>query len=320
MPAPIRPVDELGFPIPAKFDDPPAGAGEPRRAKPSVFQRLGRWRWVILVLVPLLLFGRQIIDFGRGLVANIQIQRAENDLFRRDFRRALDHANQAAAWEPDAERRADVIAELRAAAHIELDDLDGAMSDYNEAIALLNDGKPLARPSLGLAQAYFGRANLHFRLGHQREALDDSKQSRICCPAGPPHVRADVLNGHAYMCALTGLELQSGEQDIDEALMLVGQKPELLDTRAYVRFKLGQCDAALEDMQRAIRMEEGQHYGQDDEFLRRILAVMYHHRGEIYQKLAEDEKNKDRAEFKTKAEVDLHRAEQLGFDPKNGVF
>ncbi len=31
MPALIRPVDELGFPIPAKFDDPPAGAGEPRR-------------------------------------------------------------------------------------------------------------------------------------------------------------------------------------------------------------------------------------------------------------------------------------------------
>ena len=30
MPALIRPVDELGFPIPAKFDDPPAGAGEPR--------------------------------------------------------------------------------------------------------------------------------------------------------------------------------------------------------------------------------------------------------------------------------------------------
>ena len=135
-----------------------------------------------------------------------------------------------------------------------------------------------------------------------------------------------MLNGHAYMCALTGMDLQSGSQDIDEALLLVGQSPELLDTRAYVRFKLGQSDAALEDMRMAIRIEEGRQYSvqydeQEQRLLhRRNLAVMYHHRGEIYEKFADDEKNKDRADFKQKAEIDFHRADQLGFDPKNGVF
>jgi tetratricopeptide (TPR) repeat protein len=320
MPAPIRPVDELGFPIPAKFDDPPPGDGEPRRAKRSVFQRLGPWRWLLL-LIPPLLFGRQLIDFGRGLVANFQVQRAEHDLDRGDFRRALGHINQAIAWEPNDERRASVIIQYRAELHSGLGELDAAMGDYNQAIALLTDGKPLPRASLTLAEAHYLRALLHERLGHHREAVDDSKEALASCPTGSPKGRADYLNGHAYMCAVTGMDLQTADQEIAEALQIVGNDPALLDTRAYIRFRLGRLDTALEDMQMAIGMLEGRHYSfASDERLRRALAVMYHHRGEIYQKLAEDEKNKERADFKQKGEVDFHRAEQFGFDPKNGVF
>jgi tetratricopeptide (TPR) repeat protein len=321
MPAPIRPVDEFGFPIPAKFDDPPAGGGEPRRAKRSVFQRLGRWRWLLLILIPALLFGRQIIDFGRGLVANFQVQRAEHDRERGDFRRALDHVDQAIAWEPDVERRAQMIILYRAQVHNDLNDLDRALGDYNEAIALLSEGKPLARPSLSLAQAHSLRATLHERLGHHREALDDSKEALVCCPVGATLERAGLLNGHAYMCAMTNTELQLGAQEIEEALRVRGPDAALIDTRGYLRFRLGQYDAALADLQLAIRGEEEQRYSaQFEEQYRENLAVMYHHRGEIYQKLAEDEKNKDRAEFKRKAEADLRQADQFGFNPKNGVF
>jgi tetratricopeptide (TPR) repeat protein len=320
MPAPIRPVDELGFPIPAKFDDPPSGDGEPRRPKRSVFQRLGPWRWLLL-LIPPLLFGRQLIDFGRGLVANFQVQRAEHDWDRGEFRRALGHINQAIAWEPNDERRASVMIAYRAELHIGLGELDAAMGDYNQAIALLTDGKPLPRQSVVLAKAHDRRAYLHERLGHHREALDDSKEALVCCPAGPPQDRATLLNDHAYMCALTEMELQSGERDIDEAVKLAGNVPAFLDTRGYVRFRLGQYDGALEDLQMAIRMEEGQQYEfKYDELIRRDLAVMYHHRGEILQKLGEDEKNPHHADLKQKAEADLRHAEQFGFDPKNGVF
>ncbi len=200
------------------------------------------------------------------------------------------------------------------------------MSDYNEAIALLTDGRALPRASLALANAHDKRAYLHERLGHHREALEDSKEALVCCPAGPPPLeRATLLNDHAYMCALTQMELPSGEHDAEEAIQIAGNEPAFLDTRGYVRFRLAHYDAALDDMQMAIRIEEGQeHSGQYDEYelrlLHRNLAVMYHHRGEIYEKLAEDEKNKDRAVFKKKAEIDFHRADQLGFDPKNGVF
>ena len=281
---------------------------------------MGRWRWLLLILIPALLFGRQIIDFGRGLVANFQVQRAEHDRERGDFHRALDHVDQAIAWEPDVERRAIVIM-FRAEVHNDLNDLDRVLGDYNEAIALLNERKPLARPSLSLAQAHSLRATLHERLGHHREALDDSKEALLCCPAGATLERAELLNGHAYMCALTNMELQLGAQEIEEALRVLGQDAALIDTRGYLRFRLGQYDAALADLQVAIRGEEEQRYvAQFDERYRKNLAVMYHHRGEVYQKLAEDEKNKDRVDFKRKADVDLHRADQYGFDPKSGVF
>jgi len=40
------------------------------------------------------------------------------------------------------------------------------------------------------------------------------------------------------------------------------------------------------------------------------LGVMYHHRGEIYQTLGE----------KDKADIDIRRGENLGYDPAHGVF
>jgi hypothetical protein len=40
------------------------------------------------------------------------------------------------------------------------------------------------------------------------------------------------------------------------------------------------------------------------------LAVMYHHRGEVYEKLKDT----------THAEADLHRSLELGFDPAKGVY
>src|SRR6266567_1954360 len=109
MPAPIRRVDELGFPIAAKFADFQTRSDEPRPPKRSIFQRLGCWRWLVLLLAPALLFGPQLIDFGRGIVANIQFQRAQQDELDHDLQRALFHYSRAIAWEPDTERRAEFL-------------------------------------------------------------------------------------------------------------------------------------------------------------------------------------------------------------------
>jgi prefoldin subunit 5 len=121
----------------------------------------------------------------------------------------------------------------------------------------------------------------------------------------------------------------------------VGENCEYLDTRAYLHFRLGKYDVALQEMQAAIRMMDQQRMGLqldwNPEFIRgrpvdeyalarekkvieQNLAVMYHHRGEIYQKLAETHKDQDAASFKKNSDADFQRAAEYGFDPKNGVL
>ena len=133
-------------------------------------------------------------------------------------------------------------------------------------------------------------------------------------------------------------------QDIEQALHEKGRgEPELIDTRAYLRYRLGQYDAALGDMQTAIRLMEQRRmkyqFGWDPELARispddrreirreieifdEDLGVMYHHRGEIYQQLAADAKLADaqRSDYRAKANADLQHALRLNYNPKNGVL
>src|SRR5215472_15172450 len=140
MPAPIRRVDELGFPIPPKFEDFQTGDSEPRAPRRSILKHFGPWRWLILLLVPALLFGPQAVDFVRGIVANIQLERAERDFRHKDFPKAVFHASRAIAWEPDPQRRASAL-NFRALLHEKLKHLDDSLNDYNEAIAIISQDK-----------------------------------------------------------------------------------------------------------------------------------------------------------------------------------
>jgi tetratricopeptide (TPR) repeat protein len=337
MPPPIRRVDELGFPIPTKFEDFQTGSDEPRPPKRSVFQRLGRWRWLVLLLAPALLFGPQLIDFGRGIVANVQIQRAQQDLMDHDLQRALFHTSRAIAWEPDPERRAEFLS-VRALVHEKLKHLDEGLHDYDEAIALVSQLKALPGPSIELATLYRGRARLHQRRRQNREALDDCKSAIAVCPKGrfglDPSLYMELLNEKAYFSALSGLEVEDGLRTINEALNMAGVgNAAMLDTRACIQYRLGKYDLALNDMNVAIHLVETQRQNrqfgwdalpvftpEDESVLDdQAFAVMYHHRGEIHRKLSADPKSKEPAETHRKqAEADLERAAQLRFDPQDG--
>jgi tetratricopeptide (TPR) repeat protein len=120
-------------------------------------------------------------------------------------------------------------------------------------------------------------------------------------------------------------------EDINRALDLLGPNDNsaFLDTRGYLHYLAGDDDAALRDMERAVRLEESDfrqfrrarpkqlEFGIDTKVLRRMtesreqnLAIMYHHRGLVYQKLGREQD----------AERDLTRADKLGYDPENGVW
>ena len=99
---------------------------------------------------------------------------------------------------------------------------------------------------------------------------------------------------------------------------------EFLDTRGYILHLLDRNDKALKDLSRAIAMMQRTKLmvqmklqflapTEGNEQLRetdRNLAVMYHHRGLVNEKLGN---NKDAAE-------DLSKANRLGYDPTQGVM
>jgi len=144
--------------------------------------------------------------------------------------------------------------------------------------------------------------------------------------------RAEALNTRAYARALGDFELTEALADIDEALAEQDQaeNASFLDTRGYVLFKLGRYDDALADLNRAIESVEEQRDAleRNDAIdvrmprrevaararrLKQIednLAVMYHHRGEVHEKLGNA----------GEATKDLFIGKKYGFDPAAGVF
>src|SRR5262249_20618599 len=159
-----------------------------------------------------------------------------------------------------------------------------------------------------LAEVYSRRSWAYVRLGRAREAIDDATQAVQLAHS------AETLNTRAYARAVLNTELKEGLDDIDRALSEIPNNAAFLDTRGYVLHKLGRDEQALVDMDQAIAQSERERRSSLDraaqEEFNHNLAVMYHHRGEIYQKLGQDDK----------AEVDLRRGETLGYDPAHGVF
>src|SRR5262245_36632561 len=121
-------LDEHGFPIPPTF----AGA---KKGNLSV---VGRFAWrAALVLVFLVLLGSAAVREGavekvKEHLAQHLIRHAEKQARDDDLDGALKNLNRAVAWAPD-----DVSAHyVRANVRLQLNDLDGSLSDFNRLIEL----------------------------------------------------------------------------------------------------------------------------------------------------------------------------------------
>lgn len=302
-------VDQHGFPIPPGFDDQPAA--EPRR------KSMGRkGRWVILALlaavIASLLVESPLSTAGRQLAAGWFYSRAGEKLERDDLPGALAELDWAIWCLPDAPRPYLIRGQCRLAAK----DFEGSLQDYTRAIEL--DQKS--------AQGYLGRSMVYQRMGDGRKAIDDLNQA---IKRSDPH-NPVPLNDRAYVRAVAGIELKEGLADIEKALELAGNNYSraslFYDTRGWIRFRMGDLQAALKDLDQAIDLAATQRERELDYLAghqrpRRMiaqvarewdqnLAVMHHHRGEVYQKLGKARQ----------ASADLQRGDKLGYNPADGVF
>lgn len=305
--------------MPGSFDDLP---DQPSRPKRSWGQFFYRYRWCVLLLLLPLLFGSSIVTGLRHFVAERLLSNAEMQRERDQLPEALASVNRALFWEP---KSSDCWQEylIRSEIFEEMRDLKASCDDLSQAIELLNDPGRSEKFPLALAMAYQRRSRVFERLGKHQEAIADSTSALDIAPA---NMHSTLLNERAYVRALANRELDEALQDINRSLATAPEEAAFIDTRAYVRFRLGQYPAALEDIEKAIRLTKRLNrfliFGDNGPRVEpqggRIsprevqidLAVMYHHRGEIRKKLGQT----------AEGEQDIRNAENMGYDPANGVY
>lgn len=233
---------------------------------------------------------------------------------------AIVHVNRAVDWDPQCSRHFGLRAQLNLAAG----DIEASLADCDRAI----ENMPADW------ETYFTRTVVYQRLGRHAEAVRDwdaivAEQRRQFEQRGLAvgERLAEALNGRAYSRALGQIDIQKGLGDIEEAFDMLGteESSHMLDTRGYLRYLAGDMPQAREDMERAVELAEAsaqlgllRQAGSlsasqnlmPDVKTRHVLAVLYHHRGLIYEKLGKSEE----------ARADLELAENLGYDPENGVW
>lgn len=336
MKRPSPQVDQHGFPVPPKFGD-----DEPLNIKRRT---LGGRRWSRLLMLGVLvaalvglLFESTWGEGARWAWIQFLCDRALQEYSVGDLDSAVANLDRALTWAeadkalapaqdansapPDDaaptatalnHRKIAEIFRLRGGIKLEAHQVDAALEDAHHALTL-------ARTSDG----YLFRSMIWQRKHEFRKAIDDANQAVARGGAR----NAGALNARAYARAVANVELAEGLTDIENAIKFVGgDNSAFIDTRGYLHFLLGNNDAALKDLNQAIElMKKEQAVNLADLETRKVakaagdrqrrlydenLAVMYHHRGEVYEKLGRS----------GEAQQDFELATKLGYNREQGVF
>jgi tetratricopeptide (TPR) repeat protein len=237
-----------------------------------------------------------------------------------DAERAIQHATRAIAWDPERPRPY----ELRARSKLDVEDLDGSLEDCNRALERVPED-PGALVTRTLVYQRLGRHEDAIRdwavvVGQMRRRYEDHS-------VATPYELANALNNRAYARALGQIEIDRGLDDIQEAFEVLGREDQahMLDTRGYLRYLAGDYLLAQDDLERAIDLAKSTAQWSlvrdpdrgsagrlivADAQTQEELAVMFHHRGLVNEKLGK----------RYEAEADLKLAEELGYDPERGVW
>jgi tetratricopeptide (TPR) repeat protein len=233
-----------------------------------------------------------------------------------DLPSALAALDAAATLAPDYA----LVYELRAEWRIFAGDYRGA----------LEDSRQLRKLAPGELDGFRLEADALLYLGRGPEAvatwLEYAELEKNLAGANQPA----TLNGVAYFRALANTDLDTALKEVNEAIDLAGPDPAMIDTRGYIRFRQKKHIAALGDLNPSVvavereweksRFEQRQNaaLGVADpravawqmKLLRRNVAVIRYHRGQILQAIGRTED----------AKKDFRRVRELGFEPGPRLF
>lgn len=309
--------------------------GQP--ARPLTAQRWFRLAMVLLGLAAIA--GVVVYTQGDTFMASWYASRAEAKASQGDYHGAIADVSHAIQQTPD-----NVLLYMRRGQYrlnADPPDLDGAIADFDHVLSV----------DEGYADGYFSRSMVYQRMAlllddEQRAAklhaaaIADLERARKELPENDPR----LLNQLAYTRAVAGVDLEQALQEINTVLSGVDAQALLasveeepingadllrareilayLDTRGYIQHLLGNQEAALKDMDLSIDL----HLATDraifnrlpDENARaafqreqdKLYAVLLHHRGLVHQALGNE----------PQAQADLTKAQELGYNPKAGVY
>ncbi len=234
---------------------------------------------VVLIGIAGFVFGPQLVSSGREALSHWFFSRAQDKLRTNDLRGAVVELTRAIRWHPKGDREE-------------------------------------------LANVYEARSLVLQRLGRFDQAAKDAVSAARIDPT-PQH-----LNLAAYTRALAKVQLPDALQDVNNALSQIPRNdpeyPNVLDTRGYVLHLLERQEEALKDFNEAIDICEqikkeltpdllGRRARNEIRTLREMdlnLAVMYHHRGLVHEKLNHADQ----------AAADIKLGDDLGYNPAAGIL
>lgn len=287
---------------------PPDPFAELEESRPHVV------RWLLAGAVVLIILGVVFSSYlmrgvDRGFAAYYQAS-AKRKFEKGDFAGASEDLDRAIESEPDDP----TPYFMRGWCRYEEEMFEASLADFNKVIEL----------SPNYSDGYYARGQVRMRLGRHRDAIDDFT---IQIKETPP-TRADPWNNRAYARALANVDLEEGLADAEKALAIAPDNGAYLDTRGYLHHLLGNNEAALADLDHAVERiaderkknfdatEEAKKEGLPPEVAERMerefehsQAVIYYHRSLVHKALGNTEQ----------AEADKKLADDLGYDPENGV-
>lgn len=176
-----------------------------------------------------------IQETAKGLAA-AYFYRGAAHVARNDLDRALADYTQAIAIDPT---ESDYL-NSRAAIYEHKNDMQRAMTDYDQAIKL----NPRS------AYAYNNRGASFQRKGDFARASADYGEVTKLQPKN-----IDAWAARCWVRAAGGREVQQALSDCNEALKLKADAPDILDTRGFVNLRLGRHDDAIRDYDAALKLD-----------------------------------------------------------------
>lgn len=252
-----------------------------------------RPRGLILIVVALVLGPVIYREYPREM-ARWRVAAALNARSADENEKARKLLDEAFAWDPENRQ-----ARLQQARwQVQDEQLDEALATYDQ----------LVEESPADTALMAERADAYLRAGKPETGIEVWKELEKQVAHASTAERALVLNGLAYFRAVGNIELDEALEDIELAIKLIGEDAAKLDTRGYVHYRRGDYQAALADLDPAVKdVEQKFTQGALDAH---TVAVIHYHRGLVHQAL----------EDKVAAEADFDRVRSLGFEPNDRLY